>query len=466
VSRWGLSWEAIADLGKRLEQFWREYGSLMRTQTRDTSGYGLHYVSGLLRMTTSRTMSNIAREGQISEQNLRHFMSDSPWSGQAVIERVQQALVERGELHGGMLILDESADEKSGDSSAGAGRQHNGRKGKIDTSQVGVYLAYAKAQQWTLWDGDLFIPEQWFGQAGAARRAKAGIPSERVFRTKIELGWQLIERAQATGLRFEGVAFDSLYGRSHWLRTCCEQAGIEYYADIPNNYPLYSTAPVLEVIHKPRSKAQQTFTVVGQTPLPADFARLVQTDWQLITLRPTERGHMHVEFAQFPVWTVSSTGTVRQEMLLLKREGQTIRYTLTNAPHSTPLTTLAARKCQRYFVERCLQDAKSQLGMADFQALKYRAWQHHLALTLVASLFIALIRLDWSEQTPPDAQLLQPSATDVLPQLSMSNICTLLRAILPLRQLSTQQAVSLVLQHLDNRIRSRRSRLKNRAAPI
>jgi hypothetical protein len=153
-------------------------------------------------------------------------------------------------------------------------------------------------------------------------------------------------------------------------------------------------------------------------------------------------------------------------MLLLKREGQTICYTLTNAPHSTPLTTLAARKCQRYCVERCLQDAKSQLGMADFQALKYQAWQHHLALTLVASLFIALIRLDWSQQAPPDAQLLQEYATDVLPQLSMSNICTLLRTILPLRQLSTQQAVSLVLQHLHNRIRSRHSRLKNRAAPI
>ena len=74
---------------------------------------------------------------------------------------------------------------------------------------------------------------------------------------------------------------------------------------------------------------------------------------------------------------------------MLKREGQTIRYSLTNAPPSTDLATLAHRKCQRYFVERSLQDAKSELGMADFQALKYRAWEHHLALTLLASWFIA-----------------------------------------------------------------------------
>ncbi len=95
-------------------------------------------------MKGSRTMAGLAREAQVSEQNMQHFMSNSPWSGTALIEQVQQGIVERPELPGGMLILDESADEKSGDSSAGTGRQHNGRMGKIDECQVGVYLAYAK----------------------------------------------------------------------------------------------------------------------------------------------------------------------------------------------------------------------------------------------------------------------------------------------------------------------------------
>src|SRR5205823_3817888 len=101
------------------------------------------------------------------------------------------------------LILDESADEKSGDSSAGAGRQHNGRMGKVDECQVGVYLAYAKEQHGTLWDGCLFIPEKWFSASAAQRRAKAEIPSERSFQTKVELGWYMLERAKAAGLIFE-----------------------------------------------------------------------------------------------------------------------------------------------------------------------------------------------------------------------------------------------------------------------
>ncbi len=155
-------------------------------------------------------MAGIAREAQVAEQNMPHFMSNSPWSGQGLIEQVQQAIVERAELQGGMLILDESADEKSGDSSAEAGRQHNGWMGKVDESQVGVYVAYAKPQHWTLWDGCLFIPEKWFSAEAAQRRAKAEILDGRIFQTKVELGWHIIERAKATGLTFEGVAFDSL----------------------------------------------------------------------------------------------------------------------------------------------------------------------------------------------------------------------------------------------------------------
>ncbi len=461
-----MSPEEIADLGDRLERFWRYYGRWTRTQTRDTSAYGLSYVSGLLRMKGSRTMADLAREAQVAEQNMQHFMSNSPWSGQAMIEQVQQAIVERSELQGGMLILDESADEKSGDRSAGTGRQHNGRMGKVDECQVGVYLAYAKEQHWTLWDGCLFIPERWFSASAAERRAKVGIPSERAFQTKVELGWQMIEQAQAAGLTFEGVAFDSLYGRSYWLREQCEQAALEYYADIPNNYPLYQEAPVLAFEPGKRGKPTQKFRIVGQVALKAaDFSRLPQTAWEKITLRPTERGQMQVEFACYRVWTVSRTGTVREETLLLKRESSTIRYTLTNAPPSTPLATLAYRKCQRYFVERSLQDAKSELGMADFQALKYRAWEHHLALTILASWFIAETRLDWADEFPPDPRLLRADETEVLPHLSMANVCELLRAVLPLRQLSSQEAIALVIQHLDNRTRSRRSRLKKHSGP-
>ena len=41
-------------------------------------------------------------------------------------------------LADGVLLVDESAEEKAGDHSAGASKQYNGRMGKVETSQVGV----------------------------------------------------------------------------------------------------------------------------------------------------------------------------------------------------------------------------------------------------------------------------------------------------------------------------------------
>ena len=59
----------------------------------------------------------------------------------------------------------------------------------------------------------------------------------------------------------------------------------------------------------------------------------------------------------------------------------------------------------RHFVERANQDAKSQTGWDEFQAQKYRAWEHHLELTILATWFVAQTKLDWANAYARDAQL-------------------------------------------------------------
>ena len=87
----------------------------MRTKTRDTSDYGLAYVSGLLRMETNRTMTEIGRKNSLSGQNVQHFMSNSPWRSEAVVEEIQYQVRSHAEFQNdAMLIFDESADEKAG----------------------------------------------------------------------------------------------------------------------------------------------------------------------------------------------------------------------------------------------------------------------------------------------------------------------------------------------------------------
>ncbi|VAW31095.1 hypothetical protein MNBD_CHLOROFLEXI01-4899, partial [hydrothermal vent metagenome] len=69
-------------------------------------------------------------------------------------------------------------------------------------------------------------------------------------------------------------------------------------------------------------------------------------------------------------------------------------------------------------------------------------------------------RLEWAKKYERDPDLLEKYEMEVLPALSVANVRELLRATMPLPQLSPQKAAALVIKHLDNRARSRKSRLR------
>jgi len=170
ATSWGLPPEAVATLPGRLQAFWQRYRVQFWTKTRNVAAYALAYMSGLLRMEEKRNFSEIERKTEVAGGNLQHFMTNSPWVAQDVIRQVQQEVAATpGMQHGSTLVLDESADAKSGSHTAGSGRQHNGRLGKTDMCQVGVFLAEVKATTWTWVDGELFVPEAWFAHTDAAK---------------------------------------------------------------------------------------------------------------------------------------------------------------------------------------------------------------------------------------------------------------------------------------------------------
>ena len=176
----------------------------------------------------------------MDEQNMRHFMSNSPWSSSGLIADIQNDIKQHPEFQtGAMLVVDESAEQRAGEYSAGAGRQYNGRLGKIEMSQVGVFAALVTPRVNSWIDGELFFPESWFEESYADKRKKVGFPEGRNFKTKPELVWEIIQRLQANGLPFDAVAMDDLYGRNAQLRKRLDGAGIEYYGDIPKNSVVY-----------------------------------------------------------------------------------------------------------------------------------------------------------------------------------------------------------------------------------
>jgi len=88
-----------------------------------------------------------------------------------------------------------------------------------------------------------------------------------------------------------------------------------------------------------------------------------------------------------------------------------------------------------------------------------------LALTAAALWFVAQTKLAWAQAYPRDPELARQLAVEVLPALSTANVREVLKAVLPLPQLTLEQATELVIIHLVNRARSTSSRLKSQAKP-
>ena len=470
--RWGLSAEAVAHLGAHLAQFWLRFRGCFTTRTRDTSEHADDYLRAQLTMDTERNFANMDRTLHGGDgQALQHFMSNSPWSGQGVFSQIQAEIKAMPALaHGSTLILDESADEKAGTHNAGASRQYNGRLGKVDVCRVDTCLTYANGGLWAMGDGELFLPEAWFGAAFAQRRRELGIPAERRFETKIQLGLKMVKRVKAQGMPFDLLACDALYGRDSQFRADLAAAHVQYAAQVPADTWVYLSEPHVGIPPKrgTRGRPRTRLPVLhGQGPYEVRaLAQHPQTTWQQVQVRHTERGRLIADFAVWRVWTVAAGQRPRAEWLAIRRnrEGD-CSYTLLNAPTDTPQACLIAWSCRRYFTERTFEDAKTEIGWDEFQAQKYRAWEHHLALTAAALWFVAQTKFEWVQMYARDPELAHQLQVEVLPALSTANVRELLKAVLPLPQLTPTEAMDLVITHLINRARSTSSRLKSQVKP-
>lgn len=423
-------------------------------------------------MDNERNFAHMARNMTGDDgQALQHCMANSPWSGPAVFGQIQAEIKATPALaQGSTLILDESADEHAGTHNAGASRQYNGRMGKVDVCRVDTCLPYANGGLWAMVDGELCVPEEWFGAAFAQPRHALGIPQERTFETKIALGLKRLKRVKANGVPFDLLACDALYGRERQFRAEVDAEGVLYAAQVPADTNVEVREPQVGVPAprstrgRPRTRLQ---VLSRQRPCEVRvLARHPQTVWQQVMVRDTARGRLAADCAVQRVWTVTAGKRPRVEWVVIRRAAEgDCSYTLLHALEDAPHERLSAWSCRRYFIERTFEDAKTASGWDEFQAQKYRAGEHHLALTAASLWFVAQTTLAWTQDSPRDPDLARELAVEVLPALSTANVRELLKAVLPVPQLTLAQATDLVITHLVNRTRSTSSRLKSQMKP-
>lgn len=330
---------------------------------------------------------------------LHHMISDAEWS----CAQVSGELVSDANRHGlgsaqSGLLIDGSGFSKKGEKSAGVQRQWNGRYGKVDNCQVGVFGAIAKGDIAALVDARLYLPESWVTDTDRCDVAR--IPKDRqVHRSKGELALDIVRTARKEGLRFGFVGIDGEFGQLPWLLRTLADDGETFMADVHCNQTIYTEDPCPHVPDRKSPRGRAPSSLMSQTKgetVAVWCTRQPDSAWRRVLLRPGEKGQLMAEFlcTRVYVWD-GIEAKARRWHLLIRREldGTKIKYCLSNAAASTGLHELARRQGLRFFVEQAFKEAKSACGMAEYQCRKWDSWHHHMAMVMIATMFLAKERL-------------------------------------------------------------------------
>ena len=377
-----------------MEAYVASYTACFRPRLHGQLVHCQQYIKGLFHACRSNVERMNERLPDSSYDALHHFISVSDWDGQAVMDEVARRVAATlGEVAGEQgLLLDECGWEKAGTKSVGVGRQYIGQVGKISNGQVGVFAVLSRGTSAGLVGGQLYLPEAWC--ADAARCTQARVPvAARTYHSKPALAAALVEHLLGPGLvRADWVGGDAAYGNSPALRQALQQRGQAYVLDVGPGLQLYladptPAAPAWSGRGRPPRRARPLGTALA---LPQVAAQLPAASWQQGSYRPGQKGPLVREAVLVPVWRWEKGEEQAQALhLLISREldGTQVKYSLCYSPPAVPTLEVAQalyRQMQRYWIERVFQEAKQQLGLHQNQTRSWPAWQHHVALTMMA----------------------------------------------------------------------------------
>jgi SRSO17 transposase len=418
----------------------------------DVSDKARQYASGLMQAGSRKNMDRMAEVVPESKsRNLQQFLTHSKWDHRDVMDHVAQDVnTLLGDSRNACFLIDESGFAKQGKSSVGVSRQWLGRLGKVDNGQVAVFGALANGQYVAPVDVRLYLPQQWANDPKRCERAS--VPeNERRFRTKIELALEIVRHARENGLCYGWVGADSGYGKGPGFCFALDEMGETFCVDVHSDFQVYLKDPKPFLPQK-TNKPGRPYTKYHSDQKGIEVRALLDSlpawRWKTMTLRKTTRGVLKVRICRLKVyiWDGESEKVKCWTLIATKSLGRHLdtKISLTNAPKQTPLKRLGWMQRQRYWVERTFEDAKSECGMADYQVRKWRAWQHHMALVMMAMVFMLSERIHHK---------------DTHPLLSCADIEELLAHFLPRRDVSERE----VIFQLEQRHRHRQKAIESHA---
>lgn len=346
-----------------------------RSETRDRA---LRYIKGLLSQCERKNGWHLAEwVGDATPDGVQYLLNRSRWDEETARDMLQQWVIEALGTQDGVLVLDETGFIKKGQHSAGVQRQYSGTAGRIENSQIGVFLLYASQTGHAFLDRALYLPRSW--TQDRKRCQQAGIPDDVGFASKPELARRMLEHAFRQGVPAAWVTGDSVYGGHRSLRLWLEEQAQPFVLEVACNEPLWYQS------------FQYTRADEIASSLPSDV-------WQTLSAGSGSKGERWYDWALVPLTRLQLTEEARQwgHYLLIRRSRSTpdeLAYYVVYAPRNwVSPETLARVAGQRWKIEQGFQTAKGECGLDEYEVRCWSSWHRHITLSLLAHTLLVAIR--------------------------------------------------------------------------
>jgi len=328
-----------------------------------------NYVGGLLGESERKNLSQIASNAVgVAYHRLHHFLTEAPWSAQEVNERrllVMNQCSQTRISRGFTLIVDDSGHRKSGNFTAGVGRQYIGEIGKTENGVVVVTTH--------LYDGKKSLPLdiELYQHANSLPQGKKDIE----FKKKPELALGLIDRSLERGYRPGIVLVDAGYGNNTTFLLELEKRKLKYLGGLAKNRKV--------IIETAANKLQEIRLDKLAQSLPVEEFTTVQL--KLDKPKTVWVATIEVELSQLEgkrtIAIVMNASTFDQ--------ASDIDYFITNVGSSTATAEwIVITYAQRNWVEVFYREAKGWLGLSEYQIRDYKSLVRHFILVFCAYTFI------------------------------------------------------------------------------
>jgi SRSO17 transposase len=378
--------EQLNALGPALEDFLRPY--LFCCGYTQTFTHLHTYCRGLLSDLPRKTCEPIALASGCAVRTLQEFLRDHVWDYADVRRLLQRHVAaslptRTADDLGTVGLIDETSALKSGTKTPGVQRQYLGCAGKVANGIVSVHLGVCRGRYKTLFDGELFLSEEW--AAATDRRAAAGIPADMVYRPKWKIALEEVDRAVANGVHLDWLTFDEEYGKAPEFVCGLDGRNLAFVGEVPKSLSCLAAGrvpsrPAAEVKGRPAEE------VVRQAPA------FVGQPWRRVKLSQETGGQQVWEVKAAQVWQVQDKKWSARTYWLIWAKNVTTgeeKYFLSNAPAKAKVATLVRVAFRRWNVEHAIRVAKREIGFTHYEGQDYTALMRHQTLCLLMLSFVA-----------------------------------------------------------------------------